>query len=552
MRNFNASRALTSGMGKNNIIQPLRETTQKGMAPNIFRAVVVEVISDPTSFTDNELEELENKVVNPELVEGMPYNSIIGRIITNEEDLGNSALHVFYPMFPTHVQMPVKPGEHVLIMYEDYSVGGSSFGYWLVRPMAARQIEDPNFTHHDRFYDPYNHPREIRREQMASLTSSAPNFPNGAGTPESFSLKPRGNENPYEEIKNSAKASKISFMEAVGRYKKRPGDLAFQGSNNTLISLGTDRTGPVFPITGSSGTDILEGSGTIDMVAGLGSVRTAPEDETVDPSENNKNKTAPRIIKNTRNTKEVYKTPYRSQKRDNPNEADPDFASDLSRIYVSMKTKGDKNFGITLDTDNGIFPHLNLKLLNAITELPSENQEGQPFVILKSDHIRIIARGKNEEYNIPESGDIRIIKEGKVEDKDLSLFVMDKEGNIVFVGKNIQFQTHEEGKVLLKCKNSEPDEADPIILYSKFKECIEEINSKVDTLKRNIAQEIGKMGSIGLSVPNAAGPFSPIPGLLSLKATLVSAQSNILSTDTNFTSKIEPCKSKWIFVNKEN
>jgi len=543
---------LTGGVGQGDHTQERRDHLQGGSAPTLQRAVVVDVIYDPTSLTNTQMDALEDTVVNPELVEGMPYNSILGRVITNSQDLGHPSLHVFYPMFPTHFQLPLKPGEQVLIMYEDYSRTGNAVGYWLTRPMAARQVEDVNYTHGDRIFDPYNHPRNINSNILSSLTASAPTFPNGAGTPESFSLRPSGSTNPYNDIVAQAGASPIVTFEPVPRLKKRPGDFLIQGSNNAVILLGNDRTGPALRVTGSNGKDIIEKSGVIDLVTGLGAPRKLPENETTDPSDNNHNPTAPRVIQNIRGTKEVYKTPYSSQKVDNPKEGDPDFLRDLSRLYLAMKTKGDTNFKINFGGEAGIFPSSGTKLMQEVADLPSDAQNGQPFIVLKTEQLRLIAKGKDEDNGPAEHGEIRLIKEGTVDNKDLSLFVMSKEGRILMVGKDIQMQTHEDGKVLLRCKTASPEDADPIVLFSRFKEFAEEVHAKIETLRDTIADQLGNVGTQGIIVPNAAGPFSPIPGLVGAKAMLGAAKAQIRATNVDFRGKIDPCKSKWVFVNKEN
>jgi len=551
-RGFNAGRVLTGGVSPNDNTQQRRDQLLGGQAPTLQRAVVVDVIYDPTSLTNEQMDALEDAVANPELVEGMPYNSIIARVITNSQDLGHPSLHIFYPMFPSHFQLPVKPGEQVLIIYEDYYKTGNSSGYWLTRPMAARQVEDVNYTHGDRVFDPYNHPRNMTSNILSNLTASAPTFPNGAGTPESFSLRPSGSSNPYDDIVTNASASALFTWETVPRVKKRPGDFLLQGSNNALIRLGADRTGPVVPVTGSTGQDILEKAGTIDLVAGVGSIRKLPADENTDPTADNFNPTSPRVIQNVRNKKEVYKTPYKSQKVDNPREGDPDFMRDLSRLYIAMKTKGDKNFKITFGGDNGIYPSSGDHLLEEIADLPEDEQNGQPFIALKSEQLRLIATKKDDDNGPSEHGQIRLIKEGTVNDKDLSLFVMTKEGRIVMVGKDIQMQTHESGKVLLRCNTASSNDADPIVLFSKFKECMEEVFTKMQDLRDKVASEIGNLGSQGISAPNAAGPFSPIPGLIGLKVQTSVAKANIQGQSVDFKSKIDPCKSKWVFVNKEN
>jgi hypothetical protein len=480
----------------------------------------------------------------------MPVNSILARVITSSQDLGSPSRFIFYPLFSSHFQLPAKSGEQVFILFEDYSRTGGAVGYWMTRPMAARQVEDVNYTHADRIYDPYNHPRSIPRAVVSSLTASAPTFPNGAGTPESFSLQPSGSGNPYDAIVNNSVAMKQFSFEPVPRFRKRPGDLLLQGSNNSLILLGSDRTGPSTSVTGSQGKDILEQAGVVDIVTGIGSIRKLPTDHRADP--NQYSPTAPRVIQNSRGKKEVYKTPYKSQKADNPNEGNPDFIRDLSRIYLAMKTKGDLNFGIQFGGSNGILPNSQNYFGTAVNDLPSSNQDGQPFATIKSEQVRLIAKGKDSDNGPSESGELRFVKEGTVDDKDLSVFVMDKNGRILMMGKDVQLQTHEEGKVLLKCKTSDPADADPVVLFSKFKECLEEVHAKLDQLKSETARQLSNISNTGLSVVNAAGPFSPIPGLVAMKATLQTAQTAISSLNLDFRPKINPCRSKWIFVNKES
>jgi len=81
------------------------------------------------------------------------------------------------------------------------------------------------------------------------VDAEKPGFPNGANTQESFTLDdPLG----YQKINNSAIANKVVTKEPVPRFNKRPGDTVFAGSNNTLIVLGEDRTGPAIDGKGSS------------------------------------------------------------------------------------------------------------------------------------------------------------------------------------------------------------------------------------------------------------------------------------------------------------
>ena len=121
--------------------------------------------------------------------------------------------------------------------------------------------------------------------------------------------------------------------EIVPKLKKRPVDLTLENENNAVIWLGVDRP----PKDNNYELDAPpnEGkpnSGTIDLTTG-------------------------------RDTR------------------DPNYDSDKSRIYISSKTKGDTNFGLTregflVDSDTVI----------------NENDDGQAYIIAKSDSIRLIAR----------------------------------------------------------------------------------------------------------------------------------------------------------------
>jgi hypothetical protein len=568
---FNVQRQLVGGVGARDTTQERRGGYQGGTAPTLQRAVVVDVITDPNALTPEELDKLEDSVNNPETVGTMPYNSIVGRIVSHEHDLGDPTPHIFYPFFSSHFQLPVKPGEQVFIIYEDFSQSGNILGYWMTRAPAARQIEDVNYTHYDRLYDPTNNLRNLTSSQRSALTGSAPNFPNGAGTPESYSLKPATDSttNPFEDIVTNATASIISQFEAVPRQRKRPGDFALFGSNNAAIIIGRDRTGPLVPVTGSEGKDVLAKAGTIDLVAGLGAPRKPPGPDD-DPTAGNHNPTAARVIANTRSKQEVDKVPFKKQgKPNNPTEGDPDFKRDLSRVYISMKTKGDENFGINFGNDNdnadGIFTNTDAKYGDKIEDLPAGENAGQPFAVIKSEHVRIIAKGKDEDNGPDASGDIRIIKEGKVADdpKDFAMLVMAKDGRVMLHGKKvyINFNDADDGRILLGCKSDTEGDADPVVLYSKLKITLNLIVDMMYQLAGKTADQF-KGISDGISAPNAAGPFSPIPGLIGVKVKSSLGSSNLntfrdtkikpLKSTESDDMKVADTRSKNVFMKKDN
>jgi hypothetical protein len=117
--------------------------------------------------------------------------------------------------------------------------------------------------------------------------------------------------------------------ESVPTYHRRVGDSVFQGSNNSVLVLGTDRGSP-----GHSGLDAGlghrgasgggKGAGTFHVITGL-SGKTG----------------------------------------------DPDFGKDLSYLYVSMKTDVDDNLG---------------------TGTVEAKSSAVPAIAMKSDAVRIVAR----------------------------------------------------------------------------------------------------------------------------------------------------------------
>lgn len=142
---------------------------------NIFETVlVVDYISDPASFLNEEItitskektlnsefngknsiktpDKLTNynryteerKITNLSVLDYMPRNSIIGYTISEK----NPEYFIFFPMFSSHISMPLKPGELAWVIYE--RSGDNIFGYWMCRKPGSIYVEDPSFAYHDR------------------------------------------------------------------------------------------------------------------------------------------------------------------------------------------------------------------------------------------------------------------------------------------------------------------------------------------------------------------------------------------------------------------
>lgn len=68
--------------------------------------------------------------VNAKIGPPNPRNSIKARVLTSEADkfYSDDGLKVFWPMLPEHDSVPIKPGEHVYVTFEDREM---EHGLWL-------------------------------------------------------------------------------------------------------------------------------------------------------------------------------------------------------------------------------------------------------------------------------------------------------------------------------------------------------------------------------------------------------------------------------------
>lgn len=328
--------------------QQQRVSTQ---LPVFRRAIVVDVFYDPIiQLTDDVKEKLFDEVTNPSLINRIKRNCIIARIITGEADRQNDRPSIFFPLLDPYISMPIKPGEQVYVIFEDPATG-NDVGSWLCRIPEPIDVDDVNYTHGDRRYAD----NDFNRDTIDELTPSIPEppgFPNGDSDEDSLTI---GQPDEYEHIVSTASATKQFQPETVPRWTKRPGDTVIQGSNNTLITLMSERTGPA-----TNSEEVAEGEGAIYIVAGRG------QDEN----------TAPNIVKNSRENFEVDKTPGLRNLKDVSTEGDPNFDSDSSLIYMSMKADIDDEQHFDINISNG-----------------GEATESElPSLVLKTDQLRLIGR----------------------------------------------------------------------------------------------------------------------------------------------------------------
>lgn len=448
---------------------PASSTTQdianlRNAQPTVFfnRAVVVEVIHDPsllsvediqkivkmlqtpTNTSDKASDKAESKedssdsgILFPELLKTAPRNSLIVKLISMARGASSPSLTMCYPFFSPHISVPVKPGEQVWVIFESPDMK-SKHGWWLSRLSGEDHIDDINYTHLDRKFissEKISTAEKADRSNAENTNQAVPTFPNGTTDGKAPTMSTSGKDNPFDLIVKNSSANNAFVMEPVPRLTKRPGDCVLQGSNNTAIILGQDRgwTKKIRPLDSAvSNASIVPKpfSGTIDIVAGRGRFLKNP-----DTFFDSFSGAEPRVTKNSRNLLEVDKNPtantadprrakIKENRLDRPAEGDPDFDQDASRIYISMKTNGDENFA----TDD-MTPSFMKSSSPPVTE--------KPFIVVKSNEIRIISRHTPKSANVDEeeNGSIRIIREGK--DGKVCSVVMTSDGKVMIDAEKI-------------------------------------------------------------------------------------------------------------------
>lgn len=359
--------------------------------PNIFkRFAVLDVITDRRSINLEEIRkkfgDIDNAAHAANIV--VPRNTIIAKPLY-ASDMGNNDEAMrpmfLYPFFPSHLSFPCKPGEHVWAMFESLTEI-KSLGYWLCRIVGPDHIDDVNFSPATREYDEtFSKDSSTRQQPGQNSTISKPryHFKNGvyrqAGPGDDGS--PMGQiidtttsyilpsvlgsstniSDLYEDILTQSAGSKEILLEPIPRYKKKPGDVVLEGSNNSLIILGIEDSA----LSNENYNNSI-GAGNIDLVAGRGST---PE-------------TLGKIVDNDLNRKEIDKF-YDSLQ---PDEGKPDYANDRSRILISQRTKTNEGFGLRGYNEGPFVPS------SPSRPRMVDSEQGDAAVIIKSDKVKIIAR----------------------------------------------------------------------------------------------------------------------------------------------------------------
>jgi len=393
---------------------------------SILRAEVIEVYNDLSEITEDKIDQLMGRASEPAylprlkdrgdlkfenaVLRTMPRDSIRAQII------GETDCVICYPFFPPHLRMPVKVGEEVWVLFEDFE--GSNFpgfdpersshtavsselirgvrsgvqdapkvnrtlGFWMCRPTQQRHVDDVNYTAYGRARSSSSFTlRSAKDEQAHSARSSyTPEFVTLGSQGDAPDTVSKADANLTERVKQFS-SSKFS-MEPVARFTKLPGDMVVQGSNDSRIVLGSLRAS-------SPGTP-TPGAGAIDLVAGSG----------------NGAANTPLKIRNTI-AEETDKDPRYTGKTEPAREGDPDFQSDASRVLIAENAPIDSLLPDSPTSFNG-------------TDVGAKSG---PSIAARAQHIRMQAG---------EDGSIRIVVEGP----NRSDIVIDAQGNLQITAETV-------------------------------------------------------------------------------------------------------------------
>lgn len=492
----------------------------------LIKGVVEEIIYAPETF---DFESFEPRVSDPKSFSDVPANSLLVRIITQQEYKSSGKLTLCHPLFPQHLQMPIKVGEHVFL----FRYG--KIGYWVARVPDVRTVEDVNYSHGDRrhMHAP-NTESTVDQANQASGDEAKQTgiFNDGGGSEDQVNFSP---DDSYEKILESSTTNNSITKEPVPFFLKRPGDLVLQGSNNTLICLGQNRgwtkKDEDFEATNAIYEEEKLQSGAIDLVVGRG--RYQPDNPANDSSDGDDPiRTSARTMVNTNEGQlEANRMSVINEVPLSLIEGDPDYEYDAARFNISMKASYDEQFFINKDiSDKDILP--------TVTKWPDDAAPGsetdgrgdgspinpesdQSYSILKSDQIRIVARRQEESVNglkdgIEEiNGSIKIIKEGvrnSEEGNGQAVIIMQPDGTIMIDGPTVIIGSGhadlEKGNGLGTQIVLGRGAVEPIVLGNVLKDLLDEhfndIKSHLDNLKTHLSS-----GFDTHFHPTGVGPSGP-------------------------------------------
>lgn len=474
------------------------------------RFVILDVISDTNTLFFGNDPDFEIKrsywdsigVSNIELARVLPRNTIIGKRIYDANASSVENPMFLFPFF-SHLALPCKPGEHVWVMFESFQ--GQELGYWMSKIVEVKHVDDVNHSHPPRAYESSFFP------DAQGIDKVAPNYDfrvgrsiktnQGMKTSIDTSIIDTDDELFYEKLLTESDASQLMTYEAVPRFKKRPGDVVLEGSNNSLIVLGTDRVGAYAESVASENkrgkipkktADLDGNAGSIDIVTGRGQTE----------------RTGGKAVKSkTISDRSEFKSELgKSEGEIKKDEGDPDWVNDKSRVLVSQRTKVDTNLQISnINQGFGV----------------SDSENGDASVLMKSDKIRVLGRKDAQILVKDDAG------------SDVTTVLARSDGHILIKAKNSSITIDSGGKVTVdatadfavKTPQAMDVQADKLIYMTTFGEI--SIGAAGEVRLKGNPVLIGNSPDAGLPCARYSDPVALGPSALNFMAAVLQTLQGI-------------------------
>lgn len=484
------------------------------------RAVVIHTLCDPSDRDPEKDKNIISTLRNPADFMRAPRNAVVCRLISDGKGRVLNEDYVCFPFFSSHLMMPIKAGEQVWLFFEQIG-SQNSRPFWISRIAEPLHVEDANFTHGD---------RRTQREFSGLKVENKPQddgsgnfddprklkFQNGnVSSPDQATLL--GDQSAFIKLITESKEYDMTVIEPVPRLTKRPGDLVLQGSNNTSIALGTMMGWDYEKRPGISSNSIAKTdkiqpqSGAIDIVAGRGKYFQAPSTEKSSPGKKSgkspDKSTRPYIEetvipgvfetdKNVATIQDEVTAKSKGNNRTNPQEGDPDFLMDASRVFLSNISDIDK----ALNTGSkGVAKPFQGEIID---------MRGAT-VAVKSDHVRIVARKSGAQgspddisnENPPTNGTIRIVKEGNP-NSDLASITIESDGSIHISGSKIFIgRKKEDGG---EGTGPGPGESQPYVKYKQLEDLLTKTFDDLSNFVQKLQANFSANTTPGFGAPNPA------------------------------------------------
>lgn len=429
---YKLDKQIAEGTARDNLrIRSMYSHGASNDLPLFYRFVIIETIFDPTVIDEARVSYFEHSlgVSNIQYATVLPRNAVVARRVMDSQSSAAEPPMFLFPFFPPAMSFPCQPGQHVWVMFESPSSKKNDVGYWFCRIVEPGFVEDVNHTHPPRANDASF--VSTTKDLFDGTSDPKYEFRNGVGDTregqrytiaETATLP--GGEDAYEKILTESDGAKLHSYEAVPRFRKRPGDIVLEGSNNSLIVLGRDRTGSAASfkidnvkgkvVDGSPAGDQLTAAGSVDIVVGRGQTAS----------------TLGKEVTNSLQRKEIGKSLQELVE----SEGDPDFANDRSRIYVAQKTQVDKNFQLELFNQEMGSGKIQGQASTGGKEknLVIDSASGDGAIVVKADKVRLIARADLE---IIVTGQLERDAQGRIvgstNTDDFAAFIIKSNGDVV-------------------------------------------------------------------------------------------------------------------------